>query len=784
MVGFAQIIFRSVLVLTWACVALPAAADEVRGLREIAKEVSLRELTSKTPIPSFANSDTGFYLSQDATVAVSFDDPTLDGIDPRTARFIQMSGKNTWTLVETEVDLKQRRVIARLDGNATAALVGASRFDRVREQQSLICDAPKGSDIPRMIDSICTRILCPASAMNAIDSSFENLGHDGLTAMPGAHSAANICERCLRPEDYSGGLLECGITKATPWGDLGDGTPEVTLLPWWPTWPVWDASPQANLCSPGTHKVGGTSYDFPDTLALPSPFGATDVRAEVRYPAFSYATDAAPSAGQFPLVVFLHGNHCVCATGCGSHSCSAGDRIPNHRGYDYILEVLASRGYVAVSIDGYDVTAQFSGPTMTDYEARGQLVLEHLRLWRDWTQNGGGPVGGGFFGKIDLDLIGLVGHSRGGEGVVAADVLNVAQAEGFNIGAVLAIAPTDQDPIVNWNPVSPYLVILSNNDGDVSNLQGQRTYDRAFTSAVPAADRREKTLFWIFGANHNFFNTTWTPGSGDPFASDDGIGSGRMNAPAQRRAGCQIVTAFMEKELGGDDRAARAVRGELPMTGLGGLEVHIAHQRSKARIVDDFDHGNGKFVNSLGGAVTTSGVLPLFEIYPFTPSGGFNASFRGATSGLVIGSTGAAKYMTNLPQGQGDVRRYRSISMRIARIREGPSAPPLEQPANIGLTLIDGNGVEANQRFVVTQAATVPYPAAGGMSPTILTTLRVPLAHFRRDNKWFNFANVAKIRVELQGSTRLAMDDLMFDDKGSSGFLIPWFDAVNKVIGH
>ena len=91
------------------------------------------------------------------------------------------------------------------------------------------------------------------------------------------------------------------------------------------------------------------------------------------------------------------------------------------------------------------------------------------------------------------------------------------------IGAVLAIAPTDLDPFIDWNPASPYLVILPNNDGDVSTLHGQRTYDRAFISTVAEADREEKSMFWIFGANHNFFNTTWTPGSGDPFASDDGI---------------------------------------------------------------------------------------------------------------------------------------------------------------------------------------------------------------------------------------------------------------------
>ena len=490
------------------------------------------------------------------------------------------------------------------------------------------------------------------------------------------------------------------------------------------------------LLQPGHAQGGANLLSFRRRLCASRPFGAVDVAAEVRYPALDYGNDSAPANGQFPLVVFLHGNHCVCTSSCASHACLAANRIPNHRGYDYLLDVLASRGFIAVSIDGFGVTALNGGAAMTDYEARGQLVLEHLRRWRNWNQSGGGPLAGQFQGRVDMSRIGLAGHSRGGEGVVAADVLNVAQGEGFNIKAVLAIAPTDQDTLVDWNPVSHYLVILPNNDGDVSNLQGQRTYDRAFTAALPESARKEKTMFWLFGANHHFFNTTWTPGLGDPFASDDGIGTGRMTSPAQRRAGCQITAAFFEKNLNGNDLAAKAVRGETPMTGLGGMEVHVAHQRAPARIVDDFDHGGGKNVNSLGGAVTTAGALVLFDVVSFRVSG-FNNSFRGDTTGLVLGSNGDAVYETQLPAGDRDVRRFRSISLRVARIRESSTVPPVEQPAQFSLTLIDTSNNVANSRFEVTQTATTPYPASGGGSPTILTTVRIPLVDFKKDNERF-----------------------------------------------
>ena len=118
----------------------------------------------------------------------------------------------------------------------------------------------------------------------------------------------------------------------------------------------------------------------------------------MRYPATTNGVGTPLAFGwwPFPLVVFLHGNHSVCAAGgsCGcDHTCAASDRVPNHLGYNYLLEVLASWGYIAVSIDGFDVTCA-SGSGMTDYEARGRLVLEHLRRWKDWNSAGGDPWGG------------------------------------------------------------------------------------------------------------------------------------------------------------------------------------------------------------------------------------------------------------------------------------------------------------------------------------------------------------------------------------------------------
>jgi len=93
-----------------------------------------------------------------------------------------------------------------------------------------------------------------------------------------------------------------------------------------------------------------------------------------------------------------------------------------------------------------------------------------------------------------MSRIGLSGHSRGGEGVVAAEFIKRAESLGFQIRAVNAIAPTDQDPLIHYVPQVPYFLLIAASDGDVSNLQGLRTYDR--TSLAAAAVQSEKSMLW------------------------------------------------------------------------------------------------------------------------------------------------------------------------------------------------------------------------------------------------------------------------------------------------
>jgi hypothetical protein len=136
---------------------------------------------------------------------------------------------------------------------------------------------------------------------------------------------------------------------------------------------------------------------------------------------------------------------------------------------------------------------------------------------------------------LDLNRIAIVGHSRGGEGVGHASFFNRLTSikpdmltpvvpldgsaglgpYGFSLSAAVAIAPTDRQyqPLTGPTVVpDSYCLIHGSRDGDVSSFAGYNTYNRAH--AVNAAnptvsDGELKTLLWVYGANHNQFNSVW-----------------------------------------------------------------------------------------------------------------------------------------------------------------------------------------------------------------------------------------------------------------------------------
>ncbi|CAM3237167.1 hypothetical protein NODU109028_05625 [Nocardioides dubius] len=296
----------------------------------------------------------------------------------------------------------------------------------------------------------------------------------------------------------------------------------------------------------GPYAVSTSNYTRPGVkmAGMPQPI---EMVGHVVEPVADAAT------GPRPLVVFLHGRHSVCygkgegpQTGDG-WPCKPQKEIPSHLGYDYVQQVLASQGYTTVSIRANGINAQDYRLADGGAEARAALIDAHLDYWK--TLAGAR--------QVDLDKVILIGHSRGGEGVNRASLRTPLDA-GYTIAGQVLLAPTDFAS--QSAPYVPTVSVLPHCDGDVADLQGQRFVD--FNRDVMSDDTSLKSAVMVFGANHNYFNTEWTPGIAAAPAWDDWGGNAsafcgrkhdsRLSAAEQRRAGTVVMAGAVHLFAKGD----------------------------------------------------------------------------------------------------------------------------------------------------------------------------------------------------------------------------------------
>ncbi|MBP2335727.1 hypothetical protein JOF41_001905 [Saccharothrix coeruleofusca] len=327
---------------------------------------------------------------------------------------------------------------------------------------------------------------------------------------------------------------------------------------------------------PGPFPTRAGEYELAP-MAIPGYATPVEMRAVV------VAPSGAP--GKRPLALFLHGRHFTCyqpgvADGILLNwPCREGaEPVPSHRGYLQAQRLLASQGYVTVSISANGINAQDAGDVESGAGARSALVRAHLAKWADWAgaDRGSAPDIVRAAPAADMDNVFLIGHSRGGEGVnrAATDSLSPPPpGSGFDgpvrwkIKGDLLIGPT----VFGHNPAPdvPSVTILPGCDGDVSDLQGQMYLDA--TRGVSRGTALHSALYFV-GANHNYFNTEWTPGQAqapayDDFASPpiDAVCSPgtptRLTAAQQQTAGATYIAAAARLFVEGDRRVLPLLDG-------------------------------------------------------------------------------------------------------------------------------------------------------------------------------------------------------------------------------
>jgi dienelactone hydrolase len=390
------------------------------------------------------------------------------------------------------------------------------------------------------------------------------------------------------------------------------------------------------------------------------------INGEVHFPSFTGCVTTLPD---LPLVVLLRGNGF------------------SYTQYDFMLEHLASWGYIAVSVN---VLAD----SPNEHEAPMVDAIDYLDgFLADW------PMAG----NIDPDRVALVGHSRGG-GTVRhlADAL-AGDGDPWTVKAVVVMAGTNADELdVMPDTTDGLLIMHGGTDGDVPVYKGVRLTDRSGTesSAGFGSPNLMYEAFKLFdlGTHAGFAGVTQV-------GSDQGAVA-RGYVLAFLRGHLQSNMTFYNEYIIGD---------AVPY-GWGRMLSQYSDGVAR-KVVDHFEDGLLS-ASTIGGTVMVSHASASVVDLDADPDS------THSTHAVDFSATSNAGSVTwTIPSGRGNAGIHADLSFRIA-VDEGA--------AITGLMLsIKNNGVwsptlaVSDYGDIHTPIAVQPFLAP---EDRVMSTIRIPLA--------------------------------------------------------
>lgn len=516
-------------------------------------------------------------------------------------------------------------------------------------------------------------------------------------------------------------------------------------------WLWWALAGAAGAAIP----IANATYQLPATVdpTVASEM-ATELWAEVWQPT---------SGGPYPLVLFLHGNHAT----CGRYDPALGIRIdddvtytytgtcpegyvvaPSHLGYAYLAADLAARGFVVVSINanrGVNAAPGVAGDEGLNLR-RGRLVLRHMQYLAELNAGTRSPPVGSTVavaGMLDFAHVGLMGHSRGGEGMRAAvqQYRDAGSPWPARIGAatfeaLFEIAPVDGQTSrvldaqeLAWN------VLIGGCDGDVYDWQGVRVFDRMLDRAAEVR-LRPKSTFLVYGANHNFFNSEWQQSDATRCLNQSRFYS-RKAGTAQRTTAHATLLDFMQAHVGPAALPGRALDFDpsypldtaLPRTTTY-ARGYTATPRAEANLViDNFDRPTGQ---STSGAANDSNGLAAYAHVPAGQSA-HEAPQRAALLGWEAAAPGRYLQVNAAASGSGrDASAYGALEFRIMLQCPSPSCVATASKGgdvDLSIALADANG-GLSAPVALKSVAVVRWPGGSYAPIEMLQTVRIALSAF------------------------------------------------------
>lgn len=462
------------------------------------------------------------------------------------------------------------------------------------------------------------------------------------------------------------------------------------------------------------------------------------IQGRVMFPADAAgATTAAQisaSKPDYPMIFIVHG---------------AGHHFNN---YDYLLQHWAQNGFIAVAFE-----MPFFGGL-----GRANMLFQHINIIKAQ------------FGVKAQNNIGIMGHSRGGEGVVKAARLNQQQALGHNINAVISLAPTDQygNEVLGGAWAKPYLALHGSVDGDVrifvppvtGGAITPFTHRSGGSSLYDRANGAPKTMVFIYGASHNGFIGTNDLGL-------SGIDAASLITPAaQQTIAKGYMNAFFRKYLHGETKWDGIFTGEWKpqATTQANVKLYVQYSANNQLTIDHFEgaHTATSWQTGVGGVTLAQTGLVTNPQEAYLHDADTHSAHD--TSGLLLqwNSIGD-KLEFNVPAAIKNVSAWAMLSFRVCQ-RALDAANPANQPVNFRVALRDGSG---NERAIrVSAFAEIPYPQQRTSPDNIISmfrTVRIPLTSYTivcLGVPKVNLTDITKITFLFseQASGSIELDDLCF----------------------
>jgi hypothetical protein len=502
----------------------------------------------------------------------------------------------------------------------------------------------------------------------------------------------------------------------------------------------------------GSHSLW--SPDLPEVNPLGDPNYYTRI-TELKGTLYTTGVSNTPR----PLVVMLHGNHNSCSTGSAPHidsnnsyaysgTCPNGyTEVRSDKGFAYVAAELALRGFMVVSIDAnLGIAGRDDGSLDWDFNnlrVRARLVLKTLQHIMKWN-SGAAPTPGGMpsqQGQFDMQHIGLVGHSRGGEGVRGAVSMLQTEPEWINalpnvqVKGVLEIGSTQNTQ--TWDNVStPWALLMgtcdSNNNYVVDNpaFSGVRVFDRLIQSSNVFVGQ-----YFVWGANHNFYNSEWQTTdvdvancgpSGTALYEQGGAGSGYTGSVRQRQTAVTAITHFMQALVAPTpDTTQLSVFDPAKAPVLPAIKVSRVHQMNSASRwqLEDFhlQYGHSAFgfdTVAHGVTVTQPASSVVSDTHDFLPVAQVAWTTAAAGNDFQVNWAAASAGLNFTP--------YNYFEMRLDR----NPANPASAATNFSVKLVNANGTLSNAVQIASYTSLTGPASIGSARQYPIGAVKIPLSAF------------------------------------------------------